>query len=747
MKHIITKSLLALALAFFALPMQSQDDMRIYFKDGTNRQLYLREVNSISTSQLDENGTFHSDAFYQHIETTLGELIFDLSEIDSIAFTKYDEAIVKENVQKAMTSIMPSLNNCESIADAEKIMDQLKESEKITDVRSDGEQLYVDIEKYGTISFDFGDHHHSNNTRTAYEDIEKQISQLSQAKKLLKPDDNPLKIVIANQAQYDLDKDYVDDNIDKLRGLFYDCNIVIDKKLPSIDFYKSDMFDYDVVFLITHGGYDPETGKHNLRTSDEWAMIEKNSNSDEQPDYSASMKKGLDDIIEKYHSSNQQIYANFRTEQRNGDYYWILNAVISESFFDRNGVADKAFPNDRSMLFNAACHSLQGNDNLAMYLRQRNLGTYIGYDESNSIGDLGGYYYLLHLLYGQSTAGAFNNIPEKYCSEIVGGGRTVNIHMIPSSDDYYNSTFITPTYTNEIDEDTATKEYQENKYVVAEGITTFWGDNPDGLSCGFEYGSSKYVLNRVVDGTFSSIPYQSDKGNRLFEAKFVDLEPNTIYYYRAYTYDGLYYNYGDTHEFTIKSNSNIGCPDDHHPHAIDLGLPSGTVWACCNVGSKSPEECGSYYAWGDTEEAVERNIQNVFDDYVHCDGDAYSCHDLGTSICGTEYDVAHVKWGGSWCMPTYDDYIELRERCSLIWVSMNGVDGLQIIGPNNNSLFFPAGGQDFVAVGQYGRYWTGTLYEELTYGAYQFEFFRPSGAAMYDWDLRGCGHNIRPVCK
>ena len=44
------------------------------------------------------------------------------------------------------------------------------------------------------------------------------------------------------------------------------------------------------------------------------------------------------------------------------------------------------------------------------------------------------------------------------------------------------------------------------------------------------------------------------------------------------------------------------CPDNNHPHAIDLGLPSGTKWACCNVGATNPEEYGGYYAWGETKE-------------------------------------------------------------------------------------------------------------------------------------------------
>ena len=54
--------------------------------------------------------------------------------------------------------------------------------------------------------------------------------------------------------------------------------------------------------------------------------------------------------------------------------------------------------------------------------------------------------------------------------------------------------------------------------------------------------------------------------------------------------------------FCLSSKAQSSCPDNHHPHMIDLGLPSGTKWACCNVGASRPEEYGGYYAWGETEE-------------------------------------------------------------------------------------------------------------------------------------------------
>ena len=115
--------------------------------------------------------------------------------------------------------------------------------------------------------------------------------------------------------------------------------------------------------------------------------------------------------------------------------------------------------------------------------------------------------------------------------------------------------------------------------------------------------------------------------------------------------------------------SGQSCPDNNHPHAIDLGLPSGTKWACCNVGTTTPESYGSYYAWGEKEEKEKYDWTT----YIHCDGSMKTCQSLGSDIAGTEYDVAHVKWGGFGVMPSKDQFQELIDKCSYTGTIENGV--------------------------------------------------------------------------
>ena len=172
-------------------------------------------------------------------------------------------------------------------------------------------------------------------------------------------------------------------------------------------------------------------------------------------------------------------------------------------------------------------------------------------------------------------------------------------------------------------------------------------------------------------------------------------------------------NGGDVH---------LTCPDNHHPHLIDLGLPSGTKWACCNVGADTPEAYGGYYAWGETKE---KQVYN-WSTYIYCNGSSDTCHDLGSDIAGTQYDVAHVKWGGEWRMPTSAEVLELRNNTTSEWTSVNGVAGRKYRGSNGGTIFIPAAGylwhSDFSYVGSMGYYLSSTLHENYKYSAYCLSF-------------------------
>lgn len=193
-----------------------------------------------------------------------------------------------------------------------------------------------------------------------------------------------------------------------------------------------------------------------------------------------------------------------------------------------------------------------------------------------------------------------------------------------------------------------------------------------------------------------------------------------------------------------KDNPGEGAGMEAGGEAIDLDLPSGTKWASCNVGATKPEEYGGYYAWGETEE---KEVYSQ-DAYMYYQNGEYV--NLGSDISGTKYDVAHVKWGGNWCMPTRDDFMELFDNCTYEWTTLNGVKGGKFTSKHtDNSIFLPAAGyrrnDNLIDAGEDGGYWSST----------KFEYFSGCGCGLYfdsvnaywtDLDFRS-GRSVRPVIK
>ena len=168
-----------------------------------------------------------------------------------------------------------------------------------------------------------------------------------------------------------------------------------------------------------------------------------------------------------------------------------------------------------------------------------------------------------------------------------------------------------------------------------------------------------------------------------------------------------------------------GCPDGHHPHMIDLGLPSGTKWACCNVGASMPTDEGGHYAWGETGEKSEYTWDNykwytwdwgMFDYIInkYNTNPAYGTVDNKT-VLDAQDDVAQVLWGGSWHMPGYGEMQELMNYCSSSLQTIDGKNVMMFEGNNGARILIPVvtyigdGVTTFEQNGQFGLYFTNTL--------------------------------------
>jgi len=169
---------------------------------------------------------------------------------------------------------------------------------------------------------------------------------------------------------------------------------------------------------------------------------------------------------------------------------------------------------------------------------------------------------------------------------------------------------------------------------------------------------------------------------------------------------------------------------------VDLGLPSGTRWATCNVGASTPTAYGNYYAWGETTTKSSYTSDNY----------TYSSN---PTTLPSSADAATSNWGSGWRMPTQTEMQELINNCTVTWTTQNGVNGRLFTGSNGNSIFLPAAGyrydSELYVAGSYGNYWSSSLYSGSTDYAWGLDF--GSGYCGMNYRNRYSGFTVRAVCQ
>jgi hypothetical protein len=186
---------------------------------------------------------------------------------------------------------------------------------------------------------------------------------------------------------------------------------------------------------------------------------------------------------------------------------------------------------------------------------------------------------------------------------------------------------------------------------------------------------------------------------------------------------------------------------------IDLGLPSGNLWATCNVGANSKEESGYYFAFGETEPKelylwsnykYANGSKNTITKY--CSSSDYGTVDNKTKL-DNEDDAAYVNWGNAWHTPTREEGEELVNECLWTWMQVNGRNGYRVTGPNGNSMFLPASGYMYYYVNQDN---VGGEYMESSYiydTANILGFYQSWHSAWASCGSRCQGYTVRPVAS
>ena len=178
---------------------------------------------------------------------------------------------------------------------------------------------------------------------------------------------------------------------------------------------------------------------------------------------------------------------------------------------------------------------------------------------------------------------------------------------------------------------------------------------------------------------------------------------------------------------------------------VDLGLPSGQLWAKCNLGATSPEEYGSYFAWGETTDKTTYSWET----YAHYKDSIFTKYNGsdGLSILEATDDAATARLGVNWRIPSKAEFDELLNNCTATFTTSNGISGYRFTGPNGNSIFLPmSGGRDgdgLLSSGESGFYWLSSLYSDDI--DYAWGFLIDSESVYATSYYRMYGQAIRPV--
>ena len=192
---------------------------------------------------------------------------------------------------------------------------------------------------------------------------------------------------------------------------------------------------------------------------------------------------------------------------------------------------------------------------------------------------------------------------------------------------------------------------------------------------------------------------------------------------------------------------------------VDLGLPSGILWAAWNVGATKPEEFGLYFAWGETQgyEGPTDDKQFNWADYKLCNGSNTTLTKYNISSSNgivdnlttlEQVDDAAYQSDNTCRMPTKADLEELTTNTTSTWETLNGVNGRRFTSKiNGNSIFVPAAGVcgngSVSDVGSSGNLWSSSLYESYSRYAWYLSF-HSGGVGVY-FNYRCNGLTVRPV--
>ena len=649
---------------------------------------------------------------------------FSQYEMEEVTYTISEIAEDVVNINEYVSPIFSESENIEQLAGH---LESIRRMEGVKDAWTTSTSLFILTKAGLTLSWTYTlqeSYEDSPETQAAQQSVMQPIARSTATRAISYEEHNSSHdyqhVCIINQQYNDESRKGYTTIYDKLANDFENNGFGKVKRInggeADLAFFENDLTDYDIIFLITHGAYD-DRGNHWIATGEE---------------VKNTTQAKIDSLLKVWNKGKEEAHpADFygiglcNIKEKRGKTTTINYIKVSEDYIAYKMTG--RFKN--AIIFNTACESLKGNNRLELAVRGKGAAAYLGYDEVNDKGKIAGPEFFNNMINGMTIEEAYNSLSEDYKKEQVWGAifyHYANLEYKPTNCKDICIAHLTP-------ETRDTTMVNGNVRLNGTFKTPIKGYHI-GCNLGFCYSDSNSEPTIENSETvFVENGNDPVTAGTVYCADLSDIKFNTTYYYRFFFQNphSKEYVYGDTKSFELEMDQ-----------WVDLGLPSGTLWAAWNVGANSPEEYGGYYAWGETEE----KSSYTYDNYKFENPSTGDYDFIGEEISGTSYDVAHVKWGGGARMPTIDEGEELGKHCTLKKSTYNGVKGVYLTGPNGNSIFLPYAGCWFYDHIDYKGdcviLWSGTLYKDK-YGSRCAYTITGGSSNMYYYRIHG--HPVRPV--
>jgi len=536
----------------------------IYFSDGTKSEaFYATDVDSICYSKLSLDGIAFDEWQVQEIYTCDSVYRYPLAQIDSLSFKDVDENQVAETLDRTSSTVVPLFSQSKSISELSQSLPTIRNIEGVVDAWIDGNALSIDISDYGTITFLIPPVVASNYNKDFLFPIRGSKKSTTQNHTNIK------KVCIYNHMDKDEDEGFNDSRwvTENLRELYNDLGVSCEVKTHLLpDFFVNKMFDYDHLFIITHGFYDGKTGTHWLVTDEEILCIENEQWFSHIDEFREFLNKNA-----IYSSNKLKILPH--SETRNGKRCVVFYVAVSEHLIS---MSKNKFKNPNTIVFNAACQSMKGEDGnknkLANAFIDKGASCYIGYTDINTIGRMGGFEFFQGLLNGSCIESSYKLIETLFKEEDLYEYKSISTgqaSLFRTEQDEY-------LYELENEYHPLMEIIRNNPQFRNLSVMTYGGGwNMDGtiyyirgsmrkIDSDAIQAFSDYTLRPLKDKykygiQWSTNPDMSEPDTATVKGQYdsstltmnwyfdiINLKPNTLYYYRAFMNDGYSNSFGET---------------------------------------------------------------------------------------------------------------------------------------------------------------------------------------------------------